>query len=427
MSTLQLPTAEQTLAKCAQDGEFLIAAVGWSGRLAFKVGEELLAIGVKDGLPTPCDNIEQLGERAGDVYYSGPAEVWSGVLASPPPRLLTDLISLAGNEGPFTLHSDIKFNAQYYPAICRYVELLRGAFTEDPAPSEQKAMGSHDAPVGRYVHLTLDGQDYRVYYEEAGQGIPLLLQHTAGAHGTQYRHIFECKEITDRFRVIAYDLPYHGKSIPPVGKDWWKEPYALTGDFVRSVPVTLSKVLGLDKPVFMGCSVGGMLALDLAYHHPDAFRAVLSLEGALKVPENDPDDEVSATAFSLLYHPQVSNHYKARLMNGLMSPKSPEHLRQEVMQVYSQGWPPAFLGDLNYYVLDYDLRGKAQDIDTSKCAVHIFSGEYDLSGTVELGKEAHEAIKGSTFTVMESMGHFPMQENPVQFFNYVLPVLETIR
>ena len=35
-------------------------------------------------------------------------------------------------------------------------------------------------------------------------------------------------EVTRDFRVIAYDLPYHGKSLPPEGKAWWAEEYRLT-------------------------------------------------------------------------------------------------------------------------------------------------------------------------------------------------------
>ena len=46
---------------------------------------------------------------------------------------------------------------------------------------------AHDAPVGRYVHVPIDGHDYRLYYEEAGEGIPLLLQHTAGAQPARHR------------------------------------------------------------------------------------------------------------------------------------------------------------------------------------------------------------------------------------------------
>jgi len=277
-----------------------------------------------------------------------------------------------------------------------------------------------DTPVGRYVHLALDGLDHRVYFEEAGTGIPLLLQHTAGAHGAQWRHLSEEPRITDHFRLIAYDLPYHGKSLPPDGTRWWAEEYRLTTSFLMSVPVALAAALGLERPVFMGCSIGGLLALDLARYHGDRFRAVIGLEPALKV-------EGHLDQLRGLWHPRVSNEYKAALMYGLMSPTSPEARRRETVFVYSQGWPPAFLGDLYFYIQDHDLREEAGRIDTSGCQVHLLSGEYDWSATVEHGKAAQAAIPGATFTVMEGLGHFPMAEDPDRFIPLLLPVLDAIR
>jgi pimeloyl-ACP methyl ester carboxylesterase len=277
-----------------------------------------------------------------------------------------------------------------------------------------------DSPVGRYVHLDLDGLDHRVYFEEAGTGIPLLLQHTAGAHGSQWRHLFEDVRITDHFRLIAYDLPYHGKSLPPDGKVWWAEEYRLTRDFLMSVPVALAGALELDRPVFMGCSIGGLLALDLARYYADRFRAVIGIEPALKV-------EGVLTALRGFWHPRVSNEFKAAAMYGLMSPTSPEPRRRETVFVYSQGWPPAFLGDLFYYIEDHDLREEAARIDTSRCAVYLLTGEYDYSATVQHGEAAHEAIAGSSFAVMEGLGHFPMAEDPERFIELLLPVLERVR
>ncbi|MBM4297762.1 MAG: alpha/beta hydrolase, partial [Deltaproteobacteria bacterium] len=32
--------------------------------------------------------------------------------------------------------------------------------------------------TGRYVYLNIEGVEYRVYFEEAGSGIPLICQHT---------------------------------------------------------------------------------------------------------------------------------------------------------------------------------------------------------------------------------------------------------
>src|SRR5262245_4891047 len=142
-------------------------------------------------------------------------------------------------------------------------------------------MARFDAATGRYVYLTIDGVEYRVYFEEAGEGIPLLLQHTAGADGRQWRHLLEDAGIGRHFRMIAYDLPYHAKSVPPPTVEWWKKEYALTRDFFMKMPVALSAALELERPVFMGCSIGGHLAADLACFYPGVFRAAIGLEGAL--------------------------------------------------------------------------------------------------------------------------------------------------
>ena len=226
-------------------------------------------------------------------------------------------------------------------------------------------------------------------------------------------------EITDHFRLIAYDLPFHGKSVPPTGQEWWAQEYRLTRERAMALPLALSTALGLDRPAFMGCSVGGQLALDLACFHPDSFRAVIALEPALKI-DGDLDTLHRVLA------PRRQQRDKARMMHGLMSPTSPEALRRETIWAYSCGWPPSFIGDLHYYIDDHDLRELAATIDTSRCQVHMLSGEYDWSGTVELGREAHEAIAGSTFAVMAGVGHFPMSEDPEQLRAHLRPILDQI-
>ena len=57
--------------------------------------------------------------------------------------------------------------------------------------------------VGRYVEVSALGASHRIFFEEAGQGIPLLCLHTAGADSRQWRHVLNDAEITRRFRVIA--------------------------------------------------------------------------------------------------------------------------------------------------------------------------------------------------------------------------------
>ncbi len=409
-------TGERILRLCATDGEFRLAARHWTGGLRLESPGGVIGLTLVGGEP-------RLGapEAAGPgvIGLAAADEVWAELLAAQPKRLHNDVSLLIGM-GKIASQADPVVFAQYYPAVMRAIELLRPRDVSGPAREPTRATGQLDAPVGRYVHLDLLGQDHRIYFEEAGSGIPLLLQHTAGCHGSQWRHLFECREITDHFRLIAYDLPFHGKSLPPVGPKWWAEEYLLKRDFLHAVPVGLARALACERPVFMGCSVGGLLALDLARHHPEVFAAVISLEGALKI-------DTAWDSLETLWHPQVSNEYKARLMNALMSPTSPEAYRKETSAVYASGWPPAFRGDLFYYVADCDLREEAQSIDARRTPVHILSGEYDGSGTLEHGRAAHAAIPGSSWTAMENVGHFPMSENPDAFMSYLLPVLETVR
>lgn len=402
--------------RCVADGEFCLAARHWTGGMRLEDADAAIGLTLVDGKPSLI--VPDRGQP-GVVTLKAAPSVWAELLATKPKRLYNDISPLIGM-GEMTNVSDPVVFAQYYPAVMRAIELLRSGDASATAHEPPRRPGQMDAPVGRYVHLDLLDQDYRIYFEEVGSGIPLLLQHTAGCHGSQWRHLFERREITDNFRLIAYDLPFHGKSLPPVGPKWWSQEYLLTKEFLRAVPIALAQALGCERPVFMGCSVGGMLALDLARHHPDAFAAVISLEGGLKI--DTPWDALDA-----LWHPQVSNEYKARLMNGLMSPTSPEAFRKETSAVYASGWPPGFRGDLYYYVVDYDLRDEAHKIDTRRTPVHILSGEYDCSGTLEHGQAAHAAIPGSTWTAMPDVGHFPMSENPDVFLKYLLPVLEMVR
>lgn len=402
--------------RAAGDGELRLAVRHWTGGIRLAIGDVLTGFSVTEGVIGP--GVPDPGPDV--ISLTGSAEGWAPLLEAVPARLANDVMLLVG-AGVLDLDADPTRYWQYLPALERTVELLRPpSSVPRPVPHERGPLPRHDAPVGRYVHVAVDGLDHRIYYEEAGTGIPMLLQHTAGAHSVQWRHLFENRDITEHFRLIAYDLPFHGKSIPPVDRRWWEEEYRLTGAFLRQVPVALAAALDLVRPVFMGCSVGGLLALDLALHHDDVFRAVVSLEGSLRIGG-------SPEALLGFWNPQVSNQTKARVMEGLCAPTSPEAYVKEVSQVYSAGWPPAFLGDLHYYMTDFDIRDRATEIDTSRCAVHILSGEYDYSGTAEMGAVAHAAITGSTHTTMPGVGHFPMQENPDVLFRHLLPVLEKIR
>ena len=131
---------------------------------------------------------------------------------------------------------------------------------------------------GQYGKFKIDGIDYRIYWEEAGQGIPLVCLHTAGSDGRQYRALLNDKKILEKFRVIVFDMPWHGKSSPPENAKVGN--YKLSTDFYISQIMSFINGLELVKPVVMGCSIGGRIILHLAINFPDKFRALIGLQSA---------------------------------------------------------------------------------------------------------------------------------------------------
>ena len=102
-----------------------------------------------------------------------------------------------------------------------------------------------DSITGRYVYFDIEGRPHRVYFEESGAGIPLICLHTAGSDATQFRHLLTDVEIAKQFRVIAFDMPWHGKSLPPVG--YHNEEYRLTTDLYDATISAFCDALDLDR------------------------------------------------------------------------------------------------------------------------------------------------------------------------------------
>jgi len=272
--------------------------------------------------------------------------------------------------------------------------------------------------VGRYGEFDFEKKKGRLYFEEAGQGIPLLCLHTAGSDGRQYRAVLNDPQITKNFRVIAFDMPWHGKSSPPEG--WQKEDWQLTTGRYTGMIMAFAQALGLDKPVVMGCSIGGRIVLDLALKHARELRALIGLQSGAFV-ERYYDS-------SWLDHPEVhGGRACGAVAYGLMSPLSPEKERWETVWHYMQGGPGVFTGDLYFYQVEGDIRGRIGEIDTSVCPLYLLTGEYDYSASPRDTEAVVARVKGAKFTVMKGLGHFPMSENPEAFLGYLRPVLEEIR
>jgi magnesium chelatase accessory protein len=78
------------------------------------------------------------------------------------------------------------------------------------------------------------------------------------------------RALSNTYRCVALDLPGHGESSkPPI--EW----YSLA--HFREVVAQAIRLMGLDRPVLVGHSMGGTIVLDMAALRPAPMRAVVAL------------------------------------------------------------------------------------------------------------------------------------------------------
>ena len=350
-----------------------------------------------------------------DLALRCEAAAWTKFMASDPAPGWHDLMALR-RKGALVVEGQLALFFAYLSWFKESLGLLREAASAAPNPSPARANG-FEPIIGRYLRLDIAGRSHRVYVEEAGTGPPLLLLHTAGSDNRQWRDLLNDSDLTSRFRCIAFDMPWHGKSSPPDG--WQQEEYRLTTTGYTGMVMAVSHAMGLDRPIVIGCSIGGRIVLDLAAEHGRELRGVVGLQsGAFLSPYYD---------IGYLHHPRIhGGEVCAAVVSGLVSPKSPEAGKWETLWHYMQGGPGVFKGDLHFYKTDGDLRPKLGRIDTAICPVVLLSGDYDYSCTPEDTAATAAAIPGARATIMPGLGHFPMSEDYATLKRYLMPALDDI-
>src|SRR5215217_1049177 len=122
--------------------------------------------------------------------------------------------------------------------------------------------------------LRRDGVDL-FYQEAAGGDPPVLLVHGWCCDHTYFAPQFERYAARGQ-RVVAVELRGHGRSDKPEGT------YAI-GVFADDLAWVCEQI-GLEKPVIIGHSMGGIVVFDLAARYPALPSAVIMLDAAIVLP-----------------------------------------------------------------------------------------------------------------------------------------------
>jgi pimeloyl-ACP methyl ester carboxylesterase len=408
------PSGMAWRAACAGDATLLAWAGAWSVCFAVVSGSETTDFNLVEGVMQPDG-----GSPA--FRLSAPDDVWSKFLQPVPPRHHHGIFAMSYRVAEFVIDGSQLAFMQYVHVVRRVLEIGKWLALGNTSPvpaSLAPYQGGRAIPEvsGGYLPVTAGGVTYQIYYETAGAGRDVLCMHTAGADGRQFHGLMADRRIIKDHRLIAFDLPWHGKSMPPEGEipGSWR----LHTDLYVQLIMGFAAAAGLDRPIALGASMSGEICLELAYRHPDAFTGIIACEACEKI-------ERRQTAWAT--HPEVNpSLFVPEWIRALSAPQSPAAYQEAIAWHYAQSGPGVFHGDIAFYSGEWDAQDRVGRIDTARCPLFMLTGEYDYSCTQEMSQATAAKIPGARFQAMPGIGHFPFAENPPLFATYLLPILREL-
>jgi pimeloyl-ACP methyl ester carboxylesterase len=123
-------------------------------------------------------------------------------------------------------------------------------------------------PRGKFVEV--DG--VRLHYLERGEGPALVLLHGNGVFANDFEYSGLMEQLSERYRVIAFDRPGYGYSERPRTTLW-------TPDAQAALLHRALQDIGVDSAIVLGHSWGTMVALAMGLQVPDFVRGLVLLSG----------------------------------------------------------------------------------------------------------------------------------------------------
>ena len=271
--------------------------------------------------------------------------------------------------------------------------------------------------MGELKYLDLHGN--RLAYQDEGQGEAILLLHGMAGSSQTWRSVI--RPLSRKYRVIAPDLLGHGMSAKP------RSDYSL-GAFAVLLRDLLDE-LGVARATVVGHSLGGGVAMQFVYQHPDyCERLVLIGSGGLGPDVGWTLRLLSAPGAELIMpiiapSPVLNAGEKVRSWFAKMGIESPRG--GEIWNAYSSfadaETRQAFLRTLRAVV---DYRGQAVSALNrlnvrADMPIMAIWGEQDAIIPVQHAYAALEARPDARIEVMPGVGHFPQVERPTEVVDLI--------
>ena len=277
--------------------------------------------------------------------------------------------------------------------------------------------------MGDLKYLDLHGD--RVAYLDEGQGEVILLIHGMAGSSQTWRSVI--RPLSRKYRVVAPDLLGHGSSAKP------RSDYSL-GAFAVSLRDLLDE-LGVAQATVVGHSLGGGVAMQFVYQHPDyAQRLILIGSGGLGPDVGWTLRLLSAPGAEFIMPiiappPVLSVGEKVRSLFAKMGIESPRGA--EIWNAYSSfsdaETRQAFLRTLRSVV---DYRGQSVSalnrlhVKANLPTMAIW-GDQDAIIPVDHAYAAQATRPDVRLEVLPGVGHFPQVERPAEVIELIEDFIAT--
>ncbi|WP_148058668.1 alpha/beta fold hydrolase [Agrococcus jenensis] len=349
-------------------------------------------------------------ERSDFAVRLGDAE-WAQLLDAAPHAGAHHVLPML-RDGRATLSGDELAFSQHLQLLRRLIEALRQA----PAASAPSAPTRRPLTMrGEYVRVDGPLGTSDVYVERAGTGPQLLCLATAGSDSSQFHGLITDTDLSDRFELVAVDLPWHGKSTPVPGVD--PVEYRLDPGAYTALIVAIADATALVGPILLGPSMAGAAVVRAIATHPERFAGAVSCQAGPRVTGRSTPALRSAVINQALHVPEWTY--------GLMNPASPLEHRDRVWWGYSSGGYGAYDADIAGYQ-QWDLAEVEHLLTLDSPHIAVLSGAYDTSVPPSASRELAGRIPNASFELMPDLGHFPHAEHPARFAHYLEGALARI-